>query len=183
MRKIHGPQQRRTSGLVVATAIVAVTTLAGMQPGAGAVAGFGTFELIASADGGRVVVSAPGAGPVDPISDGGAPSAQAVLNSLGTSAGYAAAPYPGESGVSGPGTVANLAGLPSPPPYPFIAQTSHPVAPDAAVAAPGYQLTSASRATTSESAAETGAAGEQGGALHGRSRAKVVQEAEHLRAA
>jgi hypothetical protein len=182
MRKSHAHEHRRTSCLVVATVIVAVTTLAGIRPGAGATAGFGTFELIAAADGGRVVVSAPGAGPVDPISDGGSPSAQAVLNSLGTSAGYAAAPYPGESGVSGPGTVANLAGLPSPPPYPFIAQTSHPVAPDAEVSQPGYRLTSASRAATSESAAETGAAGPQGGALHGRSAAKVAQEAERLRA-
>src|SRR4051812_36387730 len=110
MRNIHGRGPRRSFGFLLATGVVAATTLAGMRPGAGASSGFGTFELIAAADGGRVVVSAPGAGPVDPVSDGGAPSAQAVLNSLGTSAGYAAAPYPGESGLSGPATVASLAG-------------------------------------------------------------------------
>ncbi|HEV7536638.1 MAG TPA: hypothetical protein VGP90_13445 [Acidimicrobiia bacterium] len=137
-------------GLLCASAAIVLVNAAGAAPV------FAGFDASAGADGTRVIVSAPGAGPVEPPVDLGSVSAQATVNSLGTSSAYGAAPYPGDFGLAGPGTAASLSGLPSPPAYPFIAFSSHPVAPKATVDNGPYHLEATSDAETSQAVADTG---------------------------
>src|SRR6476619_3667774 len=70
------------------------------------------FEARAAADGVRVGVLAPGASLFDQIADVGAPVTQLELTGLGTSQAFASMPYPGDTVVSGPATVATLLGAP-----------------------------------------------------------------------
>jgi hypothetical protein len=143
---------------------------------------FGTFVAVAGADAGRITWSAPGIGAVDTILDGGAPSAQALVNSLGTSAAYAAAPYPGETAMSTPGTVATLLNLPSPPAYPLIAATSYPATTQANVEQPGFLLASRSDPASSTATADIGRADGTTAVAHNRSMAKVTATSEALTA-
>ncbi|HEV7863122.1 MAG TPA: hypothetical protein VGR20_10495, partial [Acidimicrobiia bacterium] len=143
---------------------------------------FGTFVAIAGADAGRITWSAPGVGAVDTILDGGAPSAQALVNSLGTSAAYAAAPYPGETAMSTPGTVATLLNLPSPPAYPLIAATSYPATTEAKVEQPGFLLASRSDPASSTATADTGRSDATTAVAHNRSAVKVTATSEALTA-
>jgi hypothetical protein len=143
---------------------------------------FGTFVAVAGADAGRITWSAPGVGAVDTILDGGAPSAQALVNSLGTSAAYAAAPYPGETAMSTPGTVATLLNLPSPPAYPLIAATSYPATTQANVEQPGFLLASRSDPASSTATADIGRADGTTAVAHNRSMAKVTATSEALTA-
>jgi hypothetical protein len=143
---------------------------------------FGTFVAIAGADAGRLTWSAPGVGAVDTILDGGAPSAQALVNSLGTSAAFAAAPYPGETAMSTPGTVATLLNLPSPPAYPLIAATSYPATTEANVEQPAFLLASRSDPASSTATAEIGRADGTIAVAHNRSMAKVTATSEALTA-
>src|SRR5581483_7784628 len=88
---------------------------------------------------------------------GAGPAAQAVLNSLGTSAGFASQPYPGELALIGPGLGATLLGLPQPPGYPFIAASRHPSAPESHVEPTAfYRLYSKSDEMSSSAETKTG---------------------------
>jgi hypothetical protein len=116
------------------------------------------FSAGATADGGRLQFSVPGASVSDQIIDGGGPVASAGVDSLGASSAFASLPYPGELGVIGPGVVASLIGAPQPPPYPFIAMSRHPGSPAQQVEYPGYQMVARSDAETSSATATAGGA-------------------------
>ena len=116
----------RTVVALGAAGVLAVGLTGAGRAGADAI----RFSASATADGGRLAFLVPGASVSDQIIDGGGPVAQADLDSLGSSRAFASTPYPGELGVIGPGIVASLINAPQPPPYPFIAQSSHPSTPE-----------------------------------------------------
>src|SRR5437879_2401595 len=70
-----------------------------------------SYEGVASADGVRFSMGAPGFVAVDTFIDGGGPVAQAIIDGLGNSRSFAALPYPGDLAISGPGLLAGLTGL------------------------------------------------------------------------
>ena len=66
------------------------------------------YQASAGADGARLSVTIPGATVVDQVIDGGGPTAQAAVSSLGGSSALAAQPYPGELAIIGPGLGASF---------------------------------------------------------------------------
>ena len=119
------------------------------------------YQASAAADGTRLSVTIPGATVVDQVIDGGGPTAQAAVSSLGGSSALAAQPYPGELAIIGPGLGASLIGAPQPPAYPFVAASRYPSAPEQSVEPnPGYSLVARSTESTSEASARSGAANE-----------------------
>jgi hypothetical protein len=104
------------SGFLAAAVLAMAPTGAG---GADAPATPTSYEALASAEGVRVSLGAPGFVAVDTFIDGGGPISQSVIDGLGNSQAFASLPYPGDLAISGPGLLAGLTGLPSPPPYPF----------------------------------------------------------------
>lgn len=142
-----------------ATALLAVSPAAArpdppVEPG-GVAHSPGTFSGGASADVVRANLSIPDYLIVQDFLDGGGPSAQAVLDSLGVSRGFASFPYPGEVGVAATGLVSILTGF-SLPSYPFLASSDHPVQPSAEVDQPGLHLHATSDETSSEASAGFG---------------------------
>lgn len=92
----------------------------------------------------------------DQIVDAGYDVAQAQLDSLGQSNGFASNPYPSETVVLLPGLVAGLtegASSDVVPPYPLIASSSHPTAPDQRTSAGALVLEASSRAASSRAQA------------------------------
>ena len=119
------------------------------------------YQASAAADGARLSVTIPGATVVDQVIDGGGPTAQAAVSSLGGSSALAAQPYPGELAIIGPGLGASQIGAPQPPAYPFVAASRYPSAPEQSVEPnPGYSLVARSTESTSEASARSGAANE-----------------------
>jgi hypothetical protein len=132
-----------------------------------------TFSGLAAAGGVRVTVTVPGAPTTDTPIDGGGPTAQVAVDSIGTSTGYAAFPDPGQFAVSIPGLVVGvLAGgagglppitLPSPPNYPFYVTSDASNAPEQSAGAGPWALSASSEPRSSEAQAtagfETGLAG------------------------
>jgi hypothetical protein len=149
-------------GVGVVPAVVAVRP----KP---AVAG-GSFSALAAADGVQVAMTSKGFLIVDGGS-AGQPSAQAVVDSLGTSVAYAASPYPTDAALTFPGLAVSL-GAPALPAYPLIAQSSHPTAPKATVEQGPVHLTAESAERSSRGRAGTvPAGGGDGGTGFGRSEA------------
>lgn len=149
----------------------------GLRPLATGVSALGAFSGTASADGVRVGLSIPSFLIIENFVDGGGPTAQAVLDSLGTSRAFASLPYPGETGVSLPGLIGTLTGK-SIPGYPFYVDTSNPTRTDSRADQPGYHLASHSGTTSSSATAQAGEAtttGIEGGAF---STATVSEEAD-----
>ena len=122
----------------------------GVAGGAEAPAAPTSYEAVASAEGVRFSFGAPGFVAVDTFIDGGGPVSQSVIDGLGNSRAFASLPYPGDLAISGPGLLAGLTGLPSPPPYPFYVSSSHPTTPEAKVAQPGYELVATSAESSSQ---------------------------------
>jgi hypothetical protein len=114
--------------------------------------GTGTFKGQASADGIRATVSVKDYLIVEDILDGGGPTAQAALNSLGESTAFSSLPYPGATGVNATGLVSTLTGK-SLPSYPFYVTSQNPSNPEVTVKQPGYLMHAES--TDDRSAAET----------------------------
>jgi hypothetical protein len=140
-------------GLVAGTLILTVGLA---TPGTGRAAT--TFEGVAAADGIRVGLRAPNAPVTDTPVDSGGPTAQALLNSSGTSRAFASHPYPGEAVVTGPGTVAGFTGGQlSPPAYPFAVASDYPTVPHQANAQGPYSIEASSAERQSESRARVGA--------------------------
>jgi hypothetical protein len=156
------------SGLL-ATAVLAVAAsgAAGDEPAA-----LVAYEAAATAEGIRFSASAPGFAAVDTFIDGGGPVAHALIDGLGNSRAFASLPYPGDLAISGPGLLAGLTGLPSPPPYPFYVDSSYPTKEESKFGQPGYELLAKSAALSSEGTASTGVGSEQGGL--GLTRTKAV---------
>ena len=137
--------------------IVGIATLAVPMSPAGAESM--RYQASAAADGARLSVTIPGATVVDQVIDGGGPTAQAAVDSLGNSSALAAQPYPGELAIIGPGLGASLIGAPQPPAYPFVAASRHPSTPEQKVEPnPGYSLVARSTESASEASARSGAA-------------------------
>jgi hypothetical protein len=131
------------------------------------------FAGIAAADGARFSMTVPNApGTSTPI-DGGGPSAQATVSSLGVSQAFASLPYPGDLPVRLPGLLAGV-GIAGVPQYPFYASSDHPTAPDARLEAPGYLLKAAS--SEDRSAAEAAGQAPDGQPASYRSEAAVGPE-------
>ena len=141
------------SGVLAAAVLAVATTVAG---GAEAPPAPTSYEAVASAEGVRFSFGAPGFVAVDTFIDGGGPVSQSVIDGLGNSRAFASLPYPGDLAISGPGLLAGLTGLPSPPPYPFYVSSSHPTTPESKLAQPGYALTAKSAESSSEGSTMTG---------------------------
>ena len=144
-----------------------------------AAAGSLRYQASAAADGARLSVTIPGATVVDQIIDGGGPTAQAVVNSLGGSSALAAQPYPGELAIIGPGLGASLIGAPQPPAYPFVAASRYPSAPEQSVEpSPGYSLVARSTESSSEASARSGSSNETSKVLVTQATATVKADTE-----
>jgi hypothetical protein len=126
-----------------------------LASGAGAAEG-GAFTATAAADGTRMTVTIRNAPLTDAPVDGGGPSAQAQLDSSGTSTAFASAPYPGNTAVNLPGTAAGF-GVPGVPSYPFYLQSSYPLRPQGTVDQGPYQLAVKSGPEQSQADALVGA--------------------------
>lgn len=122
--------------------------------------GFTSFEARAQAEGFRFTFGAPGFVAVDTFIDGGGPVAQSLLDGLGNSQSFASLPYPSDNAISGPGLVAGLTGLPSPPPYPFYVNSSYPTQEKAEFTQPGINLLATSGETATDGKATSGGGGE-----------------------
>jgi hypothetical protein len=174
-----GGRCRRTGGLAGVLAVATVLFVPGAAQGDDE--GL-RYQAFASADGARFGLLVPGASAVDQIIDAGGPVAQAVLNSLGTSAGFAAQPYPGELALIGPGLGATLLGLPQPPGYPFIAASRHPSTPEAHVEPTAfYRLFSKSDQIASSAEARSGHTAPDGSSNGGFSQAAASVSREGSR--
>ncbi|MEW6475803.1 MAG: hypothetical protein AB1679_26405 [Actinomycetota bacterium] len=129
---------------------------ASFAPSPAGAEGFTSFEARALAEGVRMSFGAPNFVAVDTFMDGGGPVSQAVLDGLGNSQAFASSPYPGDLFLTGPGLVAGLTGLPSPPAYPFYVNSSYPTTEKAQVEQPGYRLEAQSHESHSRSSASSG---------------------------
>src|SRR5438067_4011592 len=98
-----------------------------------------SYSGVAAADAVRVTVVVPGAPLSSSLFDGGAWSSQAVMTSSGSSEAFASNPYPGESIVTLPGTLAG-AGVAGVPEYPLYAGSSYPQKPHAEVGHGPFRL-------------------------------------------
>ena len=121
--------------------------------------GFTSFEGRAIAEGFRFTFGAPGFVAVDTFIDGGGPVASSTLDGLGNSNSFASLPYPSDNAISGPGLVAGLTGLPSPPSYPFYVNSSYPTQEKAEYAGPGITLQALSSEPATEGTASSGGGG------------------------
>ena len=135
---------------VAATAIATVLTPAAATLGAPSAAaaddptavsdfGAGTYSGQASADGIRATLALRDYLIVEDFVDGGGPTAQASLDSLGDSTAFSSMPYPGGTGVGATGLVSTLSGK-SLPSYPFYVTSQNPSNPVETVRQPGYLM-------------------------------------------
>jgi hypothetical protein len=135
-----------------------------------------TLEARATAEGGRIGFAVPGFSLVEQIIDGGGPVSDARTDALGNSRAFAALPYPGDQAINGPSNVAGLAGLPSPPAYPFYAGSAYPLQPEASMKQPGWELHARSEEFRSAATATSGAASDQASFLHVATKADARRE-------
>jgi hypothetical protein len=158
---------RRVPTLVAAAAFLLVVFLSG--PGwqaAGAAPEAGAYDAVARADAFRVGVTTTEFLVAD-IVDASGPTAQAEVDSLGKSVGFAALPYPGDTATTAPGLVASVVlpqvGLPPPtlPRYPLATSSQYPGQPTASVNQPpvGLNAQSSASSSTAHSAASGAASG------------------------
>jgi hypothetical protein len=152
----------------------------GLGAGPAAAGGFGaSFSALASADGVRVTFTVPNGGLADEVADGGGPSVQARIDSLGTSKAFASFPYPGDTIANLPGLVRTLSGGVPAPDLPFFVQSDHPIVPKQEAGTGPYALRAESDGTRSTGVASVGLASEGVGALGlARSEATVMNTAE-----
>lgn len=172
---------------VAATAVVTVLTPAAGTLGVGAAFaaddplaptssqadfGSGTFRGQASADGVRATVAIKDYLIVEDLVDGGGPTAQAGLDSLGESTAFSSLPYPGATGVGATGLVSTLSGK-SLPSYPFFISSQNPSNPEVTVRQPGYLMHAKSGSDRSEAQTEAGVTTTNGDELGSFSNASV----------
>jgi hypothetical protein len=152
---------RRGATLVVLGAIVAAVAITtGPRRSNALGAGAEGYQLVAAGDGVRITWTVPNFAVIDTPIDGGGPSAQARLDSLGQSSAFASLPYPGDAFVGLPGLLAGFTGLPAAPAYPLYVRSSHPTVPDQKYEAPGISLSARSGADSSIGSASGGAGGD-----------------------
>jgi hypothetical protein len=128
-----------------------------MSPRAGAGPSLGGFTATAEASGMYTRYGIPGFFIVDHYIDGGAPVAQSLLDSAGTSQSFASHPYPGATAVGYPGLAALALGS-APPGYPFYTSASYPTQPEGVVGDPAgpYSLLARAQAQEANSQARAG---------------------------
>jgi hypothetical protein len=124
------------------------------------------FTGSAAAGGVHASIHVPSFPVTDTPVDGGGPTAQVAVDSIGTSTGYAAFPDPGQFALSVPGLVVGLlaggaAGLPpiklpSPPGYPLFVASDAGNAPEQSVGSGPYQLSASSHDSASKASATAG---------------------------
>jgi hypothetical protein len=158
--------------VLVPTGVVAVVvwSLAGYPHVSAAAAAPAVFQGSAAATGVLLNVTVPGAPATDTPVDGGGPTAQVQVSSLGASAGYAAFPDPSQFVVSAPalarGMAAGGAGglppanLPDIPAYPFSVASDVSTTPSAQAGSGPYRISSASDADSSRATAAGGLSGD-----------------------
>ncbi|HVW35569.1 MAG TPA: hypothetical protein VHL53_23760, partial [Acidimicrobiia bacterium] len=162
-------------GRLAGAAVLVVPALLWSTPGRAAGDGTIVFTGSAAASGVQLRMTMPGAPVTDTPVDGGGPTAQVQMDSIGDSTGYASFPDPGGILITGPTTFTGLlAGgigpippvtFPAPPPdYPFYVQSNAATAPQRSVGSGPYQLSTASGPDSSRASAtsgvRTGAAGD-----------------------
>ncbi|GAA0602700.1 hypothetical protein GCM10009547_00130 [Sporichthya brevicatena] len=117
---------------------------------------------------------------IENLVNGGGPTAQAALNSLGSSTGFASFPYPGDLAVAAPGLAGTLSGKPVPT-YPFVVTSQYPSAQEVSLDQPGYHLDSVAHEREARSVAQAGArlapSTDEGGAF---ATAEVVRSADNF---
>lgn len=149
---------RRVAALVLGPAVVFAPVVLRGGPAAGATA-CSNFNAVAAAEGVRVAVSSPGYLVVEGT-DAGAPVAQVVLDSYGTSTGYAAYPDPGEEALSALPTAGDATGLPvGRDTYPLVAESQYPTAPEVSVDTPAVDLEARSQSDAASADAVSGIGG------------------------
>jgi hypothetical protein len=148
----------RLSGAVGIAAIATFFTSASSR--AQTAAAPPAFNGSSSALGVRMTVTIPGAPVTDTPIDGGGPTAQVAVDSIGSSTGYAAFPDPGGLAISAPGLIAGLVtsphGLPSPPNYPFYVSSDVNGPAEVSQGSGPYQLSASSQSGLSKAQATTG---------------------------
>ena len=143
-----------------AAALAAVLTTGS----AGAAEFTGSYFASANADGVRLTFIAPAASLSDTAADVAGPSAQAAMDSIGTSRAFASFPYPGETVVTSTGLVRTLSGAPVPD-YPLYANSDHPLVPSQQIGSGVFALRADSAARRSAATASVGLAVEGAGTL------------------
>lgn len=131
---------------------------------AGAAGFAGSYFASAVADGVRLTLIAPSASLSDTAVDVGGPSAQATLDSLGTSRAFGSFPYPGETAVTSTGLVRTLSGAPAPD-YPLYANSDHPIVPKQEIGSGIFALRAESTERRAAGSASVGLAVEGAGTL------------------
>ena len=106
---------------VVAGGALLVPTVAPAQENA--------YSALAAGDGMRINFRMPDFLVVEDFIDAGAPTAQARIDSVGGSNGFASAPYPGQTVITGPGTFAIATGIQIPGNYPWYTASAYPAKP------------------------------------------------------
>jgi hypothetical protein len=115
------------------------------------------YSGVAAGDGVRIRFHVPDFLVVEDFVDAGAPTAQAGIDGIGGSNGFASAPYPGQTVVTGGGTFAIATGIQLPGAYPWYTATAYPATPEKKVDQGPVFLESTSGAQSSHSAARLGA--------------------------
>lgn len=114
------------------------------------------YDASSSAMGVQVELEVPGAPISSNLFDGGGPLAQAGIDGLGTSQGYAALPYPGDTVNTLPGLVLPLLGLPALPPYPLQVSSQNLLRPQDDVSLGALSLRASSDDLASSALARAG---------------------------
>ena len=123
--------------------------------------GFATYTVSAESDAALITVVDPSAPLVTAglLVQASPATAQAAVDSLGDSTGFASLPYPGAFVATLPGTVDGLLGTGPPiPPYPFYVASSYPSSPTVTQANGPYLISSVSNATSTTAQALIGLA-------------------------
>ena len=150
----------RIPAVGAAAALVALLTTGS----AGAAEFAGSYFASANADGVRLTFIAPAASLSDTAADVAGPSAQAAMDSIGTSRAFASFPYPGETAVTSTGLVRTLSGAPVPD-YPLYANSDHPLVPSHQIGSGVFALRAESAERRSAATASVGLAVEGAGTL------------------
>lgn len=158
MRRADAETRFRTRWLAIAAAALGLSGLLATQAVQARSEQWVAFDVVATADAARVTTFVPGGPLNDRVFDIGAPKAQARVDGLGTSAGYAAGLHPDDLVLNVPGIAAG-ATRQDVPPYPLLASSSHPAKPSGSLDAGVAVLRSTSEAGRSIASATIGATG------------------------
>jgi hypothetical protein len=125
------------------------------------------FTGSAAASGIRMTMKSTNIPLTDTPAEGGGPTAQVVVETAGTSQGYAAVPDPGPIVIGGPAIAAGILGggvpgvlpptqVPQPPGYPFYVQSDTTTAPEQTFGSGPVQMSASSSPGTSKASASAG---------------------------